>query len=65
MPECKYFRIFYQNGHGYIDKEEFKQMTRSKKITDRQLDLVFNISFFIAVHLREVMGKKSWGWKRQ
>ena len=38
------FKIFDMNGDGFVDKKEFKRMTNSKKINNRIIDLVFEVS---------------------
>ena len=37
-------RIFDINGDGFVDKREFKMMTSSKKINNKIIDLVFEVT---------------------
>ena len=39
------FRIFDQNRDGFVDKKEFKEMTSSKKMNNRKINLLFKVSF--------------------
>ena len=36
-------RLFDQNYDGYIDKREFKWMTTSATVSNKTIDIVFNV----------------------
>ena len=41
---CALFRLFDKNYDGYIDKKEFKWMTTSEIISNKTINIVFEVS---------------------
>ena len=43
------FRIFDKDGDGFVSKKEFKWMTANKRISQRKVDIMFEVRSLFAV----------------